>query len=177
VFEPVDPALAALSAHVAEDTARALLDLMERRQLQVDEALIAPGWPGDVLYFVLDGSLDVELEQPGGTVRVGHIGPGTWVGEMAFLDGGEPTATVLCTGNSWLLALRRGTFDRLCADRPAVAADLTRALCCCLAQRIQDSSSGVLEAVGDDAFELTHPVAEEGPFARLLARLTGARHG
>lgn len=175
--EPVDPALMALSAHMADGAARALLGRMERRQLQVDDALAADGWPGDTLYFVLDGSLDVELEQPSGTVRVGHIGPGTWVGEMAFLDGGAPTATVRCTQESWLLALRRETFDVMCAEEPAAAADLTRALCCCLAQRIQDTSSGVLEQVSDASFELTHPAAQAGPFARLLARLSGARHG
>lgn len=175
--EPVDPALAALTTHVAADTARALLPLMQRRQLALDEALLASGWPGDVLYFVLDGALDVELEQPGGTIRVGHIGPGTWVGEMAFLDGGAPTATVRCTAPCWLLALRREAFDALCAERPAVAADLTRALCCCLARRIQDSSSGVLERVSDATLDLTHPAVQEGPFARLLARLMGAAHG
>ncbi len=172
-----DPAAAALAAHLDADCARLLAARMERRILDADQPLVAPGWPTDTLYFVLSGALDVELEEPTGTVRVGHIEPGTWVGEAAFIDGGAATATVIATRMTTLLALRRSDFDELCQVSPRAASHLLHALCAVLAERVQASSSGLFAEADDGHLELTHPTVAQGPWRRLLARLTGADHG
>lgn len=172
-----DSAVQALAAHIDPACARLLAMHMQRRTLHADQPLIAPGWPTDTLYFVLAGGLDVELEEPEGSVRVGHIGPGTWVGEAAFIDGGVPTATVLATAETAVLAMSRASFDALCESEPRAASHLLQALCGVLAQRIQDSSSGLFAEAEDGHLELTHPTVQQGPWRRFLARLTGASHG
>lgn len=168
---------AALAEHVDATTAELLLEHMQQRHLQPGQPLVAPGWPTDVLYYLLAGELDVMLEQPGGTVRVGHIEARTWVGEAAFIDGGEATATVLATTPVHLLALRRADFDALCAAHPRAGGQLLHTLCTVLATRVQSSSSGVFERVDDGTFTLARPTVQQGPWMGLLARLTGATHG
>ncbi len=172
-----DSAVAALAAHLDADCARLLASRLDKRILDADQPLVAPGWPTDTLYFVLAGGLDVELEEPTGAVRVGHIGPGTWVGEAAFIDGGPATATVLATSMTTVLALRRDDFDALIQTAPRAASSLLQALCVVLAGRIQASSAGQLAETDDGSLELTRPPSEPGPWRRLLARLTGASHG
>jgi CRP-like cAMP-binding protein len=52
--------------------------------------LARQGDPGDVLYLLLDGVLEVEVE---GTV-VTEVGPGALLGERAILESGKRTATL-----------------------------------------------------------------------------------
>ena len=167
-----------LSHHVSADQAALLAERCATRALQTGESLVSAGWPHSVLYLVLEGALDVVLEEADGRIVVGHIGPDTWVGEAGFLDGRGATATVVATAPATLLALRREDFDELATHHPAAAAALVAVLTRLIAQRILDSSSGLLEEVSDHTFTLTHPAVPRGPFKRLLAQLFGGRdHG
>lgn len=174
----IPDATEALRRHVSASAAALLAARMTPRTLAPHDALVGAGWPNNVLYLVLDGALDVVLEEPDGRVLLGHIGADTWVGEAGFLDGRGATATVLATAPSQLLALPRADFDELCTHEPAAASDLLRALTELLAARILGSSSGLLEEVSDHTFTLTHPAVTAGPFKRLLATLFGGHsHG
>ena len=63
---------------------------LERRNLEQGDALMKQGDPGDELYLLLDGVVDVEVD---GDV-VAEIGPGALLGERALLEGGKRTATI-----------------------------------------------------------------------------------
>jgi Cyclic nucleotide-binding domain len=63
---------------------------LQRRKLDQGEALVQQGEPGQDLFLVLDGLLDVEVD---GDV-VAEVGPGAVLGERALLEGGNRTATV-----------------------------------------------------------------------------------
>jgi Cyclic nucleotide-binding domain len=63
---------------------------LQRRKLEQGEALVQQGEPGQDLFLVLDGLLDVEVD---GDV-VAEVGPGAVLGERALLEGGNRTATV-----------------------------------------------------------------------------------
>ncbi len=165
----------ALAHHFSPGTAALLIAGSEVRSLEDGQRLVDAGWPHSVLYFVLEGFLDVVLEEQGGTLKLGRIGPETCVGEAGFIDGKGATATVISAGPSRLLALRRDRFDSLCAEQPAAAAELLRVICKVVADRIHQSSSGLLQQASDHSFSVTHPKAEVGPLAALLARLFGGR--
>ena len=62
--------------------------------------MVRRGRPGDCMYFIASGEVEVRLEpQP---VR---LGPGTFFGEMALLERGPRTATVVTTLPTTLLIL------------------------------------------------------------------------
>jgi hypothetical protein len=66
---------------------------LERRNLEQGSALMKQGDPGDELYLLLDGVVDVEVNDD----VVAEIGPGALLGERAVLEGGTRTATVWAT--------------------------------------------------------------------------------
>jgi glutamate 5-kinase len=82
-----------------------------RRRLRAGELLFRRGDPGDALYLVVGGELEVLDPDDGEPVAV--LGPGRYVGEMALL--GEParTATVRCRAAASLLVVPADAFARL----------------------------------------------------------------
>jgi hypothetical protein len=61
-----------------------------RRRLDAGETLVVQGEPGDEMFLLLDGSLDVEID---GRI-VAQVGAGAVVGELALLGDGRRQATL-----------------------------------------------------------------------------------
>lgn len=64
--------------------------LSERRNLDPGETLVKQGEPGDELYLLLDGVLVADVDGQ----EIAEIGPGMILGERAFLEVGNRTATL-----------------------------------------------------------------------------------
>lgn len=58
--------------------------------LRAGETLVEQGAPGDSIFLLLDGVLDVEVDGE----RVAEVGPGAILGERALLEGGHRTSTL-----------------------------------------------------------------------------------
>ena len=101
-------ALANLAAHVS----------LER--YAPDEVVVREGDPGERLYVIARGELDVLVgaEQQ----RVNVLGPGDYFGELALLNGGSRTATVRATQPTEVYGLDRADFLALLRDNPEIAA-------------------------------------------------------
>ena len=54
-------------------------------------------------------------------IRLAHLGPGSFFGELALLDGGVRTATVVAETDMCLLVFSRREFSQLHASSPGVA--------------------------------------------------------
>ena len=88
------------------------------RRLDVAErtVVVRRGRPGDCMYFIASGEVEVKLEpQP---VR---LGPGSFFGEMALLERSPRTATVMTTAPSTLLILDVSDFHAFTALHPDLA--------------------------------------------------------
>jgi NTE family protein len=90
----------------------------------------------DALFIVESGRFEVSVA--GREAPIAEIGPGSPVGEIAFLAGGARTATVTAARDSVVMKLTREQFDRLCARNPAIWPRLTAAL----ARRLADQTAG-----------------------------------
>ena len=80
----------------------------EIRKIGSGGHLTTQGEPGDELYLVLDGVLDIEVD---GTV-VAQIGPGAIVGERAALERGVRTATVQARTAAKVAAVSASALDQ-----------------------------------------------------------------
>lgn len=90
------------------------------RRLREGEVLTRQGEPGDELYLVLDGVLEVAVD---GTV-LGQVGPGAVLGERALLEGGSRTSTLTAATRVAVAVAGREAVD---LDRlRALAADHRR---------------------------------------------------
>lgn len=107
---------------------------VEMRPLSIARGtvLLRQGDAADAMYIVASGRFAVFLE--GRATPIGEIGPGQPIGEIAFLAGGERTATVTALRDSLVLRLDRTRFDKVTATNPA----LWRLITVALARRVAD---------------------------------------
>ena len=123
-------------ADLTDEERIALEAELEPMPLSRGEVLVRQGEEAGALYIVVSGRFDVRVAgQPG---PVAEIGPGSPVGEIAFLAGGVRTATVTAVRDSLVVRLERSHFDRLCNRIPRIWETLTASL----ARRLADQTAG-----------------------------------
>ncbi len=93
-----------------------LTRMLRRLDLAKRMVVVRRGRPGDCMYFIVSGEVEVKVEpQP---VR---LGAGSFFGEMALLTGAARTANVETTAAATLLVLDAADFRALTAHHPELA--------------------------------------------------------
>ncbi len=93
-----------------------LTRLLRRLDLADRTVVVRRGRPGDCMYFIASGEVEIMLDpQP---LR---LSAGSFFGEFALLDGGPRTATVITTMPSTLLILEVSDFRAFTAHHPGLA--------------------------------------------------------
>jgi CRP-like cAMP-binding protein len=108
-------------------------------------------------------------------VTLGVRGPGSWFGEVGFVDAGPSTATVVARGPVSTLRIDHATLMRLSTDHPEVASALLRHVNRQMALRIAESSSGIMDHVGPGRYRLRKPDEVRSWTSRALSWLLGAQ--
>ena len=111
-----------------------VLRVCERAQFDPGASLMRQGQPADSAFILESGSVDVVTRLPGGgEAGVATLGPGSVIGEMALLDSGQRSATVMAREPVGGYFLERDGFHMLLAQRNHAAftiqARITRTLC------------------------------------------------
>lgn len=108
------------------DTVAACLVL---RYVPAGDVLFAPGDPGDAMYFIETGQIEILSPDSDDTPHVlARLVPGDYFGEMALLTGKSRTVTARAAKHTSLWVLHRADFDALLVKLPALTAALSRAL-------------------------------------------------
>lgn len=85
--------------------------------------------PGDVIFFIVSGTVKVHIEQASGNdVVLAILGRGDTVGEMSLLDSAGRSASVVTLEETTLLWMDRQTFQASLQEIPALAFNLVRVL-------------------------------------------------
>jgi len=83
--------------------------------------IVEAGETGNAFYVIVEGKAAVYRGKvPSGRPR-DRLGPGDFFGELALLDGGPRTATVVAQGALVVLRLRRAAFHKMITREPQVA--------------------------------------------------------
>jgi ABC-type multidrug transport system fused ATPase/permease subunit len=104
-------------------TERVLTDLagqMTMEQHEPGDIVVREGDPGDRLYLIVEGQVEVVRRAPSGERRLNLLTSGDYFGEMALLAGESRNATVRTTTSTRLYTLSRGTFQGLLDREPAL---------------------------------------------------------
>ncbi len=89
--------------------------------------VVTQGEPGDALYIVRDGFVQVVREREDGTHRVLHyLRSGEFFGEMALFETGVRWASVLTAGKCELIKIGRDDFLDLCRRYPHIEAECAK---------------------------------------------------
>ena len=162
----------AVASSLGAEHLETLLAALEVQEVVPSEALTAEQTPGDDLFLVWDGQLDVSIATPTGERSVGTVGIGSFVGEVALLDPGPVTATVTAEQGCTVLRLSRSNFDDLCDRHPVVAGALLAEMGRTLSARLRQGVNLLGSTLAAD-----RPGAASGPEPeRLLAVHTALHH-
>lgn len=105
-----------------------LADSLSFVSLVAGEMLFRQGDPGDSLYIVESGLLEVRARDAAGERVLDRLDAGAGVGELALLTGRPRTADVVAVVDSRLLRVAREGFERLVARHPAIASGFALAV-------------------------------------------------
>jgi NTE family protein len=138
--------------------------------LEAGEWLFRTGDPGDALYVVRAGRLEVVADEGAGEALLRALGRGAVVGELALLAAEARSASVRAARPTELIAIERETFEQLLREAPELSLGLTRALGAQLRE-----SRGAVAAVRPLPVSVALFALEDGiPVADLAHRLANA---
>lgn len=120
-----DPALltgVSLFEHLEDADREHLAGFVHERALAAGETLFKTGEPGESLYVVRSGEVELFIKDTAGQkIPLAIADAGELFGELALLDQGPRTATAVAVMDSHLLSLRRDDLLLLFQKSPAAA--------------------------------------------------------
>jgi signal transduction histidine kinase len=108
-----------LFAGLSEEDLERLYHMAEPVFIPEGRRFIQEGEPGDTLYIVLDGEVEVTKRQGGQDVVLAVRGAGEFFGEMSLLDGAPRNASLRTLRDSHLLAVSQAAFGTLLSSSPS----------------------------------------------------------
>jgi CRP/FNR family transcriptional regulator, cyclic AMP receptor protein len=112
-----------------DDDRVALANVIDELAVPQGQQLFQAGDPGDSLFVVQSGEIELFIKDTAGQKIVLTIaGPGDMFGELAMLDSGPRTATALALTDSEVLVLDRGDLVLLFQRKPDAALSMLAAL-------------------------------------------------
>lgn len=137
-------------AQLADDAAEPLLDGLdgyaERRSFAPGEALIRQGDASEDVFIIRSGWIAIVLDGAGsGKIRLRRAGPGTVVGELAFILRRPRTAWAVADTAVTADRLTAAALARMAEEDPLLLVRLQRALLRILARRVSDSTELLLQ--------------------------------
>ncbi|MEX0756372.1 MAG: cyclic nucleotide-binding domain-containing protein [Acidimicrobiia bacterium] len=121
----IDPKLARLKssptfAQLGNRRLKALVPFTDDIEVPAGTVLMEQDSRPHELEVMVEGSADVLV----GGKKVGEVGPGAVLGEMALLNRGTRSATVVTTSASKLIVISARAFEGLMEKYPEIAEDL-----------------------------------------------------
>jgi SulP family sulfate permease len=124
-----------------------LAPYLKRREFRIGDVLCQEGDPADRMWLLMKGNVSIRLRSPDKRSgrRIAGCAPGTTVGEMAVVDGGFRSASVVADDDLVCYELESSTFEWVLRDYPALASKLLTNMARALAQRVRGASEELRE--------------------------------
>ncbi|KAB2951974.1 DUF2225 domain-containing protein [Heliorestis acidaminivorans] len=94
-----------------------------------DEIIVVEGEPGDEMYIILSGKVNVLLNSIDGLpIQVAQLDVGQFFGEMCLLDEGTRNATVQAVEDTTLLCIKKNNFEQVIRVQPNLVVRIINSL-------------------------------------------------
>jgi ABC-type multidrug transport system fused ATPase/permease subunit len=117
-----------LLARLDEDALAAVADRLVLERFGGDEVVARQGEPGDRIFLITRGQVDVLFEHDGDEQRINTLNDGDFFGEMALLGDGTRAATVKTTLPTDAYSLSRSDLRDLVEQQPVIRTALVRTI-------------------------------------------------
>jgi signal transduction histidine kinase len=115
-----------LFADLSEEDLEQLYQMAKTVSISAGELVFEEGSPGDALYVVLDGELEVSKRQGGQDVVLAVRRAGEFIGEMSLLEQAPRSASVRTLRESRLLMINQAAFETLLSCSPSAHLTMLR---------------------------------------------------
>jgi signal transduction histidine kinase len=129
-------------AELTAEEATELWEASQRVTLAPGEVIIREGDPGDSLYIILSGELEVTKRDGDREITLAKRQPGEFLGEMSLLEQAPRTASVRAVQRSEMLAVGPDAFRRLIERRPGTATTILRTV----AGRLRSTEASLVQS-------------------------------
>ena len=126
---------AVLFGGLDEEQSRRLAGVCTSAAFENGETIFAEGAACSEQYLILGGEVAIEVGEPGS--RVGTVGPGECLGEVALLTGTEHSATAIAVGAVEAAVISRTGLEELVRLRPDIGVVLYRNLASGLGEKLR----------------------------------------
>lgn len=121
----------------------------KRKTLRAGETLMTAQQPGNALYFILNGTVKIHVEQvDGGDVFIDIAGAGDVVGEMSIIDHATRSASATAMEETHALWMERAALEQLLNTTPLLAQNIARIL----SQRLRHATARIQVMAKRDTF-------------------------
>jgi signal transduction histidine kinase len=131
-----------LFADLTADETAALIASGQHIRARPGDTVIEEGAPGDSLYVILDGELEVSKRDGDRQVVLATRKAGEFFGEMSLLEQAPRTATVRAVRESKLLSIGADAFRRLLEGKPSTATTVLRTV----AGRLRSTEASLVQS-------------------------------
>ena len=126
-------------AHLSYNELVKVVGLTQLVKVKSGETFIREGEPGDELYVVLAGEVNVVK----GGQHITQLKAGAHIGEMALIDNAMRSATIVAGSDCNLLAMRRDEFFGVIRTEPVIATKLLWSFVQVLSGRLRETNEAL----------------------------------
>src|SRR5512146_2225873 len=145
------------------------LRIFRRATFAEGAVLVRQGQPADSAYVLESGAADVTTALPGGgQAMVAQLGPGSVLGEMALLDSGVRTATVIARRPTVAYLVERDDFRALLAQRNPAVFTVQYRITLMLCRRLRELNEKIVACTLSGNSMLPAASGKAGPLLRRM---------
>ena len=109
----------------SEEMLQAITSSLYLQKFKPEEVLFNQGDDGESLFILVEGLLEVSLQEEGKKKHLSFLRPGSFLGEMALLTGEKRSADVISCTESLVGELTKDSIMSLATENPEILSQMT----------------------------------------------------
>ncbi|MEN3044814.1 MAG: cyclic nucleotide-binding domain-containing protein [Candidatus Hydrothermales bacterium] len=151
-----------------EDQLSRILENLETRNYEKGEVIFEEGSPGNTLFIIERGKVEVRLKRGDLVLVLAELDDGSFFGELSLISDMPRSATCTAIKESSLYVLKREDFWKIVEKDPRIGVIVLRNLASELAERIRETNRNL-----ETYFLINQAIVDNEQFRKLYIAAKG----